>query len=1089
MLNQTSEFKLRIVRTILAILWCVLILSLFWDPLTPALNDPNPETTLNTPFKLNMNKLVFVQGVPIPEEKYPMGARIFWTMLVPLVPFILLFFGHEFWRRICPLSFFQQLPQYLGFQRHNKSFNRKTGNIERNQRLVKAESWLARNYWSVQFFFLYFGISSRLLFSNSDRWGLGFFLIGIIVMALITGFVFGGKTWCNYLCPISPVQKIYTEPRGLLESKAHTDNSLLTQSMCRTFTKYGEDQSTCVACISPCPDIDLERSYWESMEDKGKRFFYYGYFGLVLGFYTYYMLFAGNWNYYFSGAWTHEPDQIGTLFYPGFYLFDQKIDIIPKIVAAPLTLALFILASNFIFRMWERAYHVIRKWRKKPYAQEKGRHHTYTVAAFSTFNCFYLFGGRPNINLFPDEVITAIDMTIVFASTIWFFRTLKCDETTYRREGLVGSLRRQLTKLKINFSKILEGRSIDELNTDEVYILAKTVPGFTASQKKQVYRDVLRETLTSGKADVKSSLESLRELRNQLELTVDDHHQVSDQIQIEISQIMEWQQSSSKEGFIRLRNYQNALESILRKAMDSGIPIKEALQRKEIKQEIDQIKTIFNIAEDDHEEFISSMLGEDNLLLSQAAGLLDQLMLTMGKSFSLQLKVGNLDDSIMRFLKSVIDQKKQTILLQLLNILTSIEDSPEAMRIAQSIYNVAVDDIKSIFQSENRLIEEKQTHWEEHIHPALLDALLKERAGIPKPDSEDKIHVLNIEKVKENIPSPITVLEEIAKDQKPVQMAIAMFAITKLHKQKGRSIANAAIMKKGALHWFVKEVAENLLGINLEIKEKVRYLVELEINSPSQPSVKKIFKSAEISVGRSSTNDVVIRNNSVSENHFNIIQNEKGLSITDMGSALGTLVGKKVARSETIALKNEQEVQVGQDSGVTVKVSWWGVEEAEKEVVKEQGYRHVDSDTLTKLLWLFESQFFSNLSPDVLVELARSAETRVYADGTAIMKKGDKSDKVFVLCSGEATVKLDKTKNLRAVEVIPVGHSIGELGIFTRQPRSSTVYSTKPKTMLIAIDGDDIMSVVSHNSKVATSFLQLLSTRQQQIIQRLALTV
>jgi len=79
-----------------------------------------------------------------------------------------------------------------------------------------------------------------------------------------------------------PVQKIYAEPRGLLTSTAHEDNrQVISQSMCRIVNQQGKELSACVACQSPCIDIDAERSYWESVTKPETQWIYYGYVGLV----------------------------------------------------------------------------------------------------------------------------------------------------------------------------------------------------------------------------------------------------------------------------------------------------------------------------------------------------------------------------------------------------------------------------------------------------------------------------------------------------------------------------------------------------------------------------------------------------------------------------------------------------------------------------------------------------------------------------------------------------------------------------------------------------------------------------------------
>ena len=90
--------------------WLVLVVSLFHDPVTPWLTRPD---NTSSPFHLSSHTVI-VQGRPLDQASYPMGRRVFWTMVFPCVPLFLMVFGHEAWRRICPLSFFSQIPRMLG---------------------------------------------------------------------------------------------------------------------------------------------------------------------------------------------------------------------------------------------------------------------------------------------------------------------------------------------------------------------------------------------------------------------------------------------------------------------------------------------------------------------------------------------------------------------------------------------------------------------------------------------------------------------------------------------------------------------------------------------------------------------------------------------------------------------------------------------------------------------------------------------------------------------------------------------------------------------------------------------------------------
>jgi 4Fe-4S binding domain len=268
MFGQISERRMHVVRWVLTGGWLLLIASLLYDPLSPWLTDP--ENTLS-PLRIDSSLCVKVQGVCLKEQPYAQGTTIFWGVVVPSSIFILLIFGHELWRRICPLSFLSQVPRALGWQRQIKRENSKAGKARYELVKVKPGSWLGRNYRYLQFGLLYLGLCARILFINSDCLALAAWFGLTIAAAIAVGYLYGGKSWCQYFCPMAPVQVIYAEPSGLLASKAHISDQQITQSMCRTVDEDGKEQSACVACQNPCIDIDAERSYWDSVAQPAQK--------------------------------------------------------------------------------------------------------------------------------------------------------------------------------------------------------------------------------------------------------------------------------------------------------------------------------------------------------------------------------------------------------------------------------------------------------------------------------------------------------------------------------------------------------------------------------------------------------------------------------------------------------------------------------------------------------------------------------------------------------------------------------------------------------------------------------------------------
>jgi hypothetical protein len=193
--------------------------------------------------------------------------------------------------------------------------------------------------------------------------------------------------------------------------------------MCRTTDSSGIELPACIGCKTACPDIDLEKSYWTELMKPGRRFAQYGYLGLVIGFFCYFGLYSGNWDYYKSGIWTHEQDLIGQLFYPGFYVFGYAVPI-PKLVAVPLTLAFFTLATYLIGIKLEKKYCYFLFHRGKRNFTKLALHRLYCIYTFLAFNIFYGFAGRPNLFLLPRPIVFLLDIAAILVSVIWLVRSL-----------------------------------------------------------------------------------------------------------------------------------------------------------------------------------------------------------------------------------------------------------------------------------------------------------------------------------------------------------------------------------------------------------------------------------------------------------------------------------------------------------------------------------------------------------------------------------------------------------------------------------------------------------------------------------------
>ncbi len=526
MLNTVAEKTMHRVRWLLTIGWLVLIASLLYDPITPLFTNA---TNLASPFHirpeigLDPQRCIKIRQACLPEEPFAMGALIWWAMVVPAGILILQVLGHEFWRRICPLSFLSQIPRALGFQRRRKVEDAITG--ERRWELVKIteSSWLGRNHLYVQFGLFVLGLWLRILFINSDRIALASFLAFTIFCAILVGYLYAGKSWCQYFCPMAPVQMVYTGPRALLGSQAHImPQPAVTQSMCRTVdAKTGKEQSACVSCKLPCIDIDAEKTYWTELRKPGRRLVQYGYLGMVIAFYLYYWLYAGNWDYYFSGAWTHETAQVARAADIGFYFQSQGITI-PKYVAVFITFAVLIAIFVALGRGLEKLYRSYTAQRGTIVSAQQAQHVAFTIFTTTSFWVFFSYGARPSLNRLPPLLLLGFNALVVLVGAMWLFRTFGRNHAQYERERLAVSLRKQLHKQNLD-PALLKGRSLDELTSDEIYTLVHVLTGFSQQLRLETYTGVILDLLEQQVIDLDRSFDFGQKLRQELQLDDSQH--------------------------------------------------------------------------------------------------------------------------------------------------------------------------------------------------------------------------------------------------------------------------------------------------------------------------------------------------------------------------------------------------------------------------------------------------------------------------------------------------------------------------------------------------------------------------------------
>ena len=504
-INRLPEKKFVVARWLLLTGWILLIISLFVPWVTSS---------------QNIAEVCIASTIECSFHQNP-GNQLFWGVVVPTSILILVVLSHEFWRRICPLAFVSQIFRIVGWQRTLVNAKGRQEPVK-----IRPDSWLAKHHVELQWSLLISGLCIRLLVINSSPLGLGILLISTLACAAYIGWAYSGKAWCQYFCPMAPVQTILTGQRGAFGTPAHIGNtSKITQSMCRSVSQLGKEQSACVACQSSCIDIDSERHYWQQIKGKrGLTWAWYSYPGLILVFFKI-------MNH--TQLELHHIDTLPSFIKDNSWAYDATLAsrallpfadwlIAPRLIVIPVALLIGGYASYYFFLFSEKI--IFRYYESRDFndAFSASKSHVRLLSSFMAVNIFFWFVD-PSQGMAGVHGGQLIRSVVLVASAIVLFRSWRRDPSTYRRESTSDSLRRQLQRIS-GLENYLDGRKIDELSSESIYTLAKALPHAIKSKSSEIYQGVITDLFKRGALNRAAALVELEELRLSLNLSDEDHH-------------------------------------------------------------------------------------------------------------------------------------------------------------------------------------------------------------------------------------------------------------------------------------------------------------------------------------------------------------------------------------------------------------------------------------------------------------------------------------------------------------------------------------------------------------------------------------
>ena len=501
-----------------------------------------------------------VLGLFVPR----LAGRVFWTVAIAALPLFIVLAGYHRWRRICPLAFVAQLPARFG-----------VGGKRR------AGPWLQAHAYHVVFAVFAVSLWLRLVATNGDGHALVAFVLALCVAAVVTGAVFTGKTWCNYVCPVSFVEKLYTEPRGLRDTP---------NSQC----------GTCTACRPACPDINEENSYWKEVLLPAKRDVYFAFPGVVVAFYGYYLLQSGTWDYYFGGSWTNDPGLFRTAFLPGvdgrtagFFFWPR----LPCAVAAAVTLVAGGALSLAAFRGLEPVIGRVLARRGAGEDAAGLRTTLFALAAVAAFVSFYTFAGAPTLRLVPG-LPHAFQIVVVGTATVLLVRRIGRRQATFAEETLA-------RRLVANWKWTDAPPPTDLREAFLIHTIRSQSQADARRQMLDLYKAAIRDSVGTGVLS-RRDVHRLDALRRQLRISDADHELAMAELADEGGGLAAAQAATaSPEKQLQLETYAEALSVHLEREHRAATEVDDAFVR--------GLRERYGVTLDEHAAVVARMLERDDL--------------------------------------------------------------------------------------------------------------------------------------------------------------------------------------------------------------------------------------------------------------------------------------------------------------------------------------------------------------------------------------------------------------------------------------------------------------------------------------------
>jgi small-conductance mechanosensitive channel len=140
----------------------------------------------------------------------------------------------------------------------------------------------------------------------------------------------------------------------------------------------------------------------------------------------------------------------------------------------------------------------------------------------------------------------------------------------------------------------------------------------------------------------------------------------------------------------------------------------------------------------------------------------------------------------------------------------------------------------------------------------------------------------------------------------------------------------------------------------------------------------------------------------------------------------------------------------------------------------EPNFSESETDVFERLS---DTPIFAPLTDEETQQIARHVETKVFATGEKIVRRGQEGKSMFVIHRGSVKVQINEDGKIKVLRNLHEGEFFGEMGLFTGEPRTATVIAQE-ETVVLEINHVCLKPVLEANPDLVERFVDIIEERR-----------